>query len=155
MTTDMSCHAQLSPLSPLICRFQWEWLVTWHLRNSPISSGNSPGREPAIQRAMETWRQQAATSKVGSGPAWSGSPAGLIVKSQDTDAQRLPLFCPRDACINPTTLGNTENNSKKPMPSLASFPCIVLSICISEHGIQLGLWQFAQHGRHHRFCSQN
>lgn len=151
----MSRHAQLSPLSPLICRFQWEWLVTWHLRNSPISSGNSPGREPAIQRAMETWRQQAATSKVGSGPAWSGSPAGLIVKSQDTDAQRLPLFCSRDACINPTTLGNTENNSKKPMPSLASFPCIVLSICISELGIQLGLWQFAQHGRHHRFCSQN
>lgn len=118
----MSRRAHLSPLSPLICRFQWEWLVTWHLRKSPISSGNSPGREPAIQTAMETWRQQAVTSKVRSGLTWSGSPAGLIVKSQDTDAQRLPLFCLTDVCINPTTLSNTENNSKKPHAQLSFFP---------------------------------
>jgi hypothetical protein len=64
--------------------------------------------EPAVQRAIETWRQQAATSQVRNWVSWSGAPAGLTVKYQDTNAQWLPLLCPADVRMNSTTQSHRE-----------------------------------------------
>lgn len=35
----------------------------WHLRNSPGGSRNPQDGEAAVWKAVETWRQQAVTSK--------------------------------------------------------------------------------------------